>query len=155
MIKKAYQLISALVHILTVSLLLSILMFTLVQVLLRYVFSTSIVWIEELTPFLHIWLVLLIAVKTPQLKITFLLDKMPGTLKKWVVIFHLLIKAGILLIFVYGAWGMMQLTANDRFISMPLSIKFLYLAPLVTSLVTLVLLGLYVYHHKDKTKWVS
>ncbi|MBV5345256.1 MAG: TRAP transporter small permease subunit, partial [Rhodoferax sp.] len=51
------------------------------QVLVRYAFGGSLVWSEELTRLLFVWMVLVAAVTAPRMQVDFLVDLLPPRLR--------------------------------------------------------------------------
>jgi TRAP-type C4-dicarboxylate transport system permease small subunit len=51
------------------------------QVLVRYAFGGSLVWSEELTRLLFVWMVMVAAVTAPRMQVDFLVDLLPRRLR--------------------------------------------------------------------------
>lgn len=108
------------------------------QVLVRYALGGSLVWSEELTRLLFVWMVLIAAATAPPMRVGLFIDLLPA---RWRIFAELLAEALVLaltLVLVYGAWGMIDLTEFDTYTALGISLRWLYLALLVGSCLWLV-----------------
>ncbi len=115
------------------------------QVLVRYAFGGSLVWSEELTRLLFVWMVMVAAVTAPRMQVDFLVDLLPRRLRALQRILIEFVVMGLTFILIHGAWGMMDLRQFDSYIALGISVSWVYLslflagfAWLLRSLATLV-----------------
>jgi TRAP-type C4-dicarboxylate transport system permease small subunit len=101
------------------------------QVLVRYALGGSLVWSEELTRLLFVWMVLVGAASAAPMRVDLFVDLMPRRLAAFVRLLGELVVMALTVVLVYGAWGMMDLTAFDTYTALGISIRWLYLALLV------------------------
>jgi len=98
------------------------------QVLVRYAFGGSLVWSEELTRLLFIWMVMVAAVTAPQMQVDFLVDLFPPRLRALQRILVEFVVMGLTIILIQGAWGMMDLRQFDTYIALGISVSWVYLS---------------------------
>ena len=98
------------------------------QVLVRYVFSGSLVWSEELTRLLFVWMVMIAAARAQPMRITLLVDLFPPRLRALVRLLGEALVLVLTLLLIYGAWGMIDLTAFDTYTALGISVRWLYSA---------------------------
>lgn len=98
------------------------------QVLVRYALGGSLVWSEELTRLLFVWMVLIAATTAPPMRVDLFVDILAPRLRALVRLLGELIVFALTLVLVYGAWGMMDLTEFDTYTALGISIRWLYLA---------------------------
>ena len=103
------------------------------QVLVRYVFSGSLVWSEELTRLLFVWMVMIAAARAEPMRITLLVDLFPRRVRALVHFLGELLVFALTLLLAYGAWGMIDLTEFDTYTALGISVRWLYSALLVGS----------------------
>jgi TRAP-type C4-dicarboxylate transport system permease small subunit len=101
------------------------------QVLVRYALGGSLVWSEELTRLLFVWMVLIGAASAAPMRVELFVDRMPRRLGAFFRLLGELVVMALTVVLVYGAWGMMDLTAFDTYTALGISIRWLYLALLV------------------------
>ena len=80
---------------------------TILQVVLRYVFTSPLTWVEEFTRYQMVWLALvgaaIVTRKGAHLKIVYFLDKLPPPARKWVSMCFVILSCGFLtVVLVYG-----------------------------------------------------
>ena len=98
------------------------------QVLVRYALGGSLVWSEELTRLLFVWMVVIGATSAQPMRVDLLVDLLPS---RWRALVRLLGEAlvcALTLVLIYGAWGMMHLTQFDTNTALGISVWWLYLA---------------------------
>ena len=98
------------------------------QVLVRYAFGGSLVWSEELTRLLFVWMVMVAAVTAPQMQVDFLVDLFPPRLRALQRILVEFVVMGLTIILIQGAWGMMDLRQFDTYIALGISVSWVYLS---------------------------
>ena len=98
------------------------------QVLVRYAFGGSLVWSEELTRLLFVWMVLVAAVTAPRMQVDFLVDLLPPRLRALQRILVEFVVMGLTIILIQGAWGMMDLRQFDTYIALGISVSWVYLS---------------------------
>ena len=98
------------------------------QVLVRYAFGGSLVWSEELTRLLFVWMVLVAAVTAPRMQVDFLVDLLPPRLRALQRILVEFVVMGLTIILIQGAWGMMDLRQFDIYIALGISVSWVYLS---------------------------
>lgn len=113
---------------------------TFLQVVFRF-FFTALTWSEELSSFLLVWVSLLgMAVgfkRGSHIAVTFLLEKLSPSLRKWVQIIIALMGLGFFGIVVYFGWIMMNTEATQVTPAMGLSMRWIYLMYPITGVITL------------------
>lgn len=109
-------------------LLVAVLAVTLLQVAARYLFNWSMPWSEELTRLLFVWMVLIAAVGATHLRIDFLVARMPPALRRWLQLAIAALCAAMLGLMIWKAFGLIELTRNDRYVALGVSVQFLYWA---------------------------
>ena len=108
-------------------LLAAVLLITGVRVVARYLIGQSMPWSEELTRLLFIWLVLIGAARARHLRI----DMVPamlgrGAARLWLEIAVAALSVGVLVLLVWKGFGLIALTAFDRYTALDLSLQYLY-----------------------------
>jgi TRAP-type C4-dicarboxylate transport system permease small subunit len=98
------------------------------QVLVRYAFGGSLVWSEELTRLLFVWMVMVAAVTAPRMQVDFLVDLFPARLRALQRILVEFVVMGLTIILIQGAWGMMDLRQFDTYIALGISVSWVYLS---------------------------
>ena len=98
------------------------------QVLVRYAFGGSLVWSEELTRLLFVWMVMVAAVTAPRMQVDFLVDLFPPRLRALQRILVELLVMGLTIILIQGAWGMIDLRQFDTYIALGISVSWVYLS---------------------------
>ena len=98
------------------------------QVLVRYAFGGSLVWSEELTRLLFVWMVLVAAVTAPRMQVDFLVDLLPPRLRALQRILVEFVVMGLTIILIQGAWGMMDLRQFDIYIALGIPVSWVYLS---------------------------
>lgn len=101
------------------------------QVFVRYVLGGSLVWSEELTRLLFVWMVLVAASRAQPMRIDQLLDAMPPRVAALVRLLGEVLVAGLTVLLLVGTWGMIDLTEFDMYIALGISVRWLYAALLV------------------------
>ena len=108
------------------------------QVLVRYVLGGSLVWSEELTRLLFVWMVLIAAATTPPMRVDMFVELLPARGKAIVNLVGELIVIALTLLLIHGAWGMMDLTQFDTYMALGISLWWLYLSLFVAAWLWLV-----------------
>lgn len=103
------------------------------QVLVRYALGGSLVWSEELTRLLFVWMVLIAAVSAPPMRVDMLVEVLPPRLGALIRLLGELVVMALTLVLIYGAWGMMDLTEFDTYTALGISLRWLYLALFVAA----------------------
>ena len=98
------------------------------QVLVRYALGGSLVWSEELTRLLCVWMVLIAAATAPPMQVNLFVDRLSPRLAALIRLLSELLVRALTLGLVYGAWGMMDLTQFDTYTALEISVRWLYLA---------------------------
>jgi TRAP-type transport system small permease protein len=126
-------------------LLAAIVLITGARVVARYVLGLSMPWSEELTRLLFIWLILIGAASARHLRI----DTVPsmlgqGAARLGLEIAVAVLSAGVLALLVWKGFGLLALTAFDRYTALDLSLQYLYWSLIVGGVLWMVttLLGL-------------
>lgn len=113
------------------TLLLVIVIVMLAQVFGRYVLDNSLVWSEELTRLLHVWMVMLAAIKAAHMRIDLLLDRLPARLRQVAELAGAALSCALLTLMIKGGLNMIKLTAYDRYTGLQLSMQYVYVALVV------------------------
>jgi TRAP-type transport system small permease protein len=108
------------------------------QVVVRYVLGGSLVWSEELTRLLFVWMVLVAASRAQPMRVDMLLDAMPPRLAALVSGIGTCLVAALTVYLVVGAWWMMDLTQSDSYMALGISLRWLYCALLVAGFLWLI-----------------
>jgi len=101
---------------------------TLAQVLARYVFGASFIWSEEFTRLLHVWMVMLAAVKAAHMRIDMLKDALPPPGRLALELFASLVALIVLVVLVTKAYALARFTAGDRYTGLDLSVMWVFVA---------------------------
>jgi TRAP-type C4-dicarboxylate transport system permease small subunit len=108
------------------------------QVLVRYALGGSLVWSEELTRLLFVWMVLVAAASAEPMRVAILVDVMPARLRALTQVLGESVVFALILLLIYGAWGMMDLTQFDTYTALGISVRWMYLGLLVGCVLWLV-----------------
>jgi TRAP-type C4-dicarboxylate transport system permease small subunit len=108
------------------------------QVLVRYALGGSLVWSEELTRLLFVWMVLIAAATAQPMRVGLFIDLLPPRWRSFAGLLAEALVLALTLVLVYGAWGMIELTEFDTYTALGISMRWLYLALLVGSCLWLV-----------------
>jgi TRAP-type transport system small permease protein len=113
-------------------LLAAVLLITGARVVARYLLGQSMPWSEELTRLLFIWLVLIGAAGAKHLRI----DMVPvrlgrGAARRRLEIAVASLSVGMLALLVWKGFGLIALTAYDRYTALDVSLQYLYLSVIV------------------------
>jgi TRAP-type transport system small permease protein len=108
-------------------LLAAVLLITGARVVARYVLGQAMPWSEELTRLLFIWLILIGAARATHLRI----DMVPvmlgrGTARLCLEIAVAALSVAVLVLLVWKGFGLIALTAFDRYTALDLSLQYLY-----------------------------
>lgn len=98
---------------------LAVTLITLAQVFSRYVLNSSLIWGEELTRFLYVWLLLIAAAGASHMRIGLLADN--PRLKQPLGVFAAIIGALTLIFVMWGGWRLQAMFAFDRYTTLNLS----------------------------------
>lgn len=107
-------------------LLAAVLVVTLLQVAARYVFSWSIPWSEELTRLIFVWMVMIAAVGGAHMRIDFLVEQMPAAMRRWLQLGLAVLSVAILALMAWKSFGLIDLTRNDHYVALNISVQILY-----------------------------
>jgi TRAP-type transport system small permease protein len=103
------------------------------QVLVRYVLGGSLVWSEELTRLTFVWMVLIAATSAQPMRVELFVDLLPPRPRAVVYLLVELLVLALVLLLMYGAWGMMDLTQFDTYTALGISVRWLHTALFVAS----------------------
>ena len=103
------------------------------QVLVRYALGGSLVWSEELTRLLFVWMVLIAATTAAPMKVDLFVDVLPPRLRALTGLLSEAVVLALILVLMYGAWGMMDLTEFDTYTALGISVRWLYLALFIST----------------------
>ena len=109
-------------------LLIVIVVVMLAQVIGRYALGSSLIWSEELTRLLHIWMVMFAAIKACHMRIDLLIRRMSNQLKWLTRLFSMLLSSSLLVLMIVGGLNMIELTAYDKYTGLDVSMKYIYVA---------------------------
>ena len=126
MFGKAVRLAARTLDVLVGGLLLAIVCITLAQVIARYFLGTSLVWSEELSRLLHIWMIALAAVGAAHMRIELIERHLPPTLRRALLLASRGLCLAMLAILAGGSWNMAALVRFDRYtgIDLPVNLTF-------------------------------
>ena len=108
------------------------------QVVVRYLLGGSLVWSEELTRLLFVWMILVAASRAQPMRIDQLVDALPARIGALLRLLGEALVVALTVNLVVGAWGMMDLTEFDSYIALGISVRWLYCALLVGGILWLV-----------------
>lgn len=108
------------------------------QVAVRYVLGGSLVWSEELTRLLFVWMILLAATRAAPMRIDVIVSALPPRIGAFCALGADLVVFGLTCTLVWGAWGMAELTAGDSYIAIEISVSWAYIALVVAGALWLV-----------------
>ncbi len=124
-----------LLDIMLAGILLVIVLLTLAQVFWRYVVGTSFTWSEELNLLLWAWMIALAAIKARHLRISMLVSALPTQAQIALYTLRLLLTLALLFVLFWFGWGMVDLTASDRYVELDfLSRKWLFMSITVAAI---------------------
>ncbi|WP_249871638.1 TRAP transporter small permease [Oceanobacillus saliphilus] len=108
---------------------------TFFQVIMRYLFNISYVWVEELAIWSMVWLVFLGSVlgviEMAHPRIDFLVNRLPGKIKITVEIFTNLVCAIVVAILTYYTLPLIKLNSNNISVGLQLPVSILYYSLLI------------------------
>ena len=122
----ALLLIRRLIDWISAVLMLSIAALASLQVMARYVFGLSTPWSEELLRLMFVAVILLTAAFATHQRVDVLDSKLGPAGRRIQMIFNALFSAVMLGMMVYYGMDLVELTANDRFTALPLSVQWIY-----------------------------
>ena len=100
----------------------------LAQVIGRYVLGSSLIWSEELTRLLHIWMIMLATIKAGHMRIDLFAGRLSSKLQLAARMFSAFVSGAVLLLMIKGGLNMIELTAYDKYTGLDVSIKYVYVA---------------------------
>ncbi len=116
-----------LLDVLAALLLAAVLLITGARVFARYVLGEAMPWSEELTRLLFIWLVLIGAAGARHLRIDMVPARLGhGAARARLEVAIALLSVGMLALLVWKGFGLIALTAYDRYTALDLSLQYLY-----------------------------
>ena len=122
------SLTSRVLDIIVGGLLLIIVVVMLAQVIGRYALGSSLIWSEELTRLLHVWMVMLATIKASHMRINLFVERLSDRLKLLVRLFSASLSCAILALMIVGGLTMVELTAYDKYTGLNVSMKYVYVA---------------------------
>jgi gluconokinase len=108
------------------------------QVAVRYLLGGSLVWSEELTRLLFVWMVLIAATRAQPMRIDAFVAPLPRRLAAVLALVVDVVVFALTATLVWGAWGMAELTQGDSYIALDLSVSWVYVALWVSGALWLV-----------------
>jgi TRAP-type transport system small permease protein len=108
------------------------------QVTVRYLLGGSLVWSEELTRLLFVWMVLVGASRAQPMRIEAFVAALPPRVAALLALVADAIVFALTAILVWGAWGMAELTQGDSYIALGISVSWAYVALVVSGVLWLV-----------------
>ncbi len=121
-------------------LLAAILAVAIARVIGRYLLGAGLPWSEELTRLLFVWLIFVGAARASHMRI----DLVPAALgprgRRLLEIGPAILSAVLLAVFAWCGMGMVQLTRDDHFTALGLSVQYMYWAAVLGAVLWLVLL---------------
>ncbi len=115
--------------------LMSIFVFT--NVVLRYAFNSGITWSEELSRYLFVWMTFLGAIAAlkdkKHLEVDMFVSRLPGPLKKVVMLVGQLIMLGVLWLLLEGSWKMTLMSMNSKAPATGLPLSYVYGVGIIAS----------------------
>jgi TRAP-type C4-dicarboxylate transport system permease small subunit len=108
------------------------------QVTVRYVLGGSLVWSEELTRLLFVWMVLVGASRAQPMRIEAFVAALPARMAASLALVADAIVFALTATLVWGALGMAELTQGDSYIALGISVSWAYLALIVSGVLWLV-----------------
>lgn len=117
------------------ALLLLVTLISIVQVILRYVFDYAIIWGEEGSRFLFIWVVMLGAVlglsQGKHMIIKVIPSHLPPKVAAWIALPLQLLALVFLCVVAFKGLALLSLTKNDYYVTLPFPVMYAYLAAVV------------------------
>ncbi len=110
------------------------------RVIGRYMLGAGMPWSEELTRLLFIWLIFVGAARASHMRIDLLPSALGPRARRALEIGSALLCAGLLAVFAWFGMGMVQLTAEDHFTALGLSVQYMYWAAVLGAVLWIVLL---------------
>jgi TRAP-type transport system small permease protein len=143
------SLTNRLLDILLASLLVTISVLIFLNVGLRYVFNSGLVWAEELTRFLFVWLVFLGAVaalaENNHLGFTSVVKAMPPTIKKTFFVTSNVMMLGVLLLLLDGGYNIMPIAMmnSGAATGLPMAVMYGVVLPMAGAMAIIIAINIY------------
>ena len=108
-----------------------------IQVILRYVFNYALIWSEELSRLLFVWIVILGAALGlsygKHMVIEFFQQRLPRPVADWTTLLVQLIGLLFMVVVLVTGFPLLELTSSDFYVTLPFSVMYAYLAAVVGS----------------------
>ena len=132
------KLIDTFIHIILVTALSLIVILVFSNVVLRYIFGSGIIWSQELSRYLFVWMTFIGAIiafkHNDHLAINMVVKRLPGFYKKIAVTLNYLIILFILALIFHGSWKMTVLNFDSTSPATGLPLSIIYVSGLLVSL---------------------
>lgn len=141
--------ISRLLNILLGGLVAAISILIFLNVGLRYIFNSGLVWAEELTRFLFVWLVFVGAVMALQennhLGFTSVIKAMPRAIKKLFFVSSNIMMLGVLIMLLIGTFQIIPIGMMNRGAAtgVPMAVMYAVIAPMSVGMVVIIVMNIY------------
>lgn len=110
------------------------------RVIGRYLLGQGMPWSEELTRLLFIWLIFIGASRASHMRIDLLPAALAPCWRRMLELGSAILSAALLAILAWYGIGMVQLTAQDHFTALGLSVQYMYWAAVLGAVLWIVLL---------------
>lgn len=147
--QKTTKLLNNLINIFMASALAIIVILLFTNVVLRYVFDSGIIWSQELSRYLFVWLVFLGAIvafkDNEHLSVNMFVKRLPSGIKKIAILINYLIMLWILYIILDGSWEMTALNFGSKSPATGLPLSAIYVMGILVgiSIGLIILINLY------------
>lgn len=136
--QKASKLIDNFLNVIIATALSLIVILVFTNVVLRYIFSSGIIWSQELSRYLFVWLVFIGAIaafkENQHLAVDMLVRKLPKKLKKISIVVSYLLMLMILVLILQGSWEMTILNLDSTSPATGLPLSVIYVMGIVMSI---------------------
>jgi len=117
--------------------LLGVTLLAVIQVILRYAFNYAIIWSEELSRLLFVWIVILGAALGlsygKHMVIEFFQQRLPRAVADWTMLLVQLLGLLFMVVVLVKGIPLLQLTSTDFYVTLPFPVMYAYLAAVVGS----------------------
>jgi len=115
--------------------LLGVTLLAVIQVFLRYIFNYAIIWSEEFSRLLFVWIIMLGAAlglsHGKHMVIKFVPQRLPGAVADWTALGLQLLGLVFLSVVMIKGIPLLELTRSDYYVTLPFPVMYAYLAAVV------------------------
>lgn len=147
MMRKLIDSITKVIHIFLGIILVSMLIITFIQVLLRYILNSPLVWAEEVTLILLVWygyLIIAVLIRSNEhIALEFIYSRLNSTLQRTLDLFKYLLVLGFAILMIYFGFEMFQNALGKNFPASQIPRSIINLPMAISG----ILISIYTFHH--------